>query len=499
MAGSAEGVPWAEAGVVGLVAIAAVVAVAAGWRRQAKNVVASTRERTIEGAAMHAGGAEVFGGAEHLPVGSEGAFDAGRFMAPHAGVLGGRRGKRRPLGPSEYVPAAWVPPVAPVARPLVVAEASKMEASALVDFRAAFRGGPVPFPASPHAHAREDGGEHAEPGGKGEPGARDAAVPAAVRAAAPAVVASAPPLMVSAERVPVATWEVSLSEVQFGAMLGEGAFGRVFRGRWRGTDVAVKLLLVSGGGGGGREGGDVSSAERAAAEEFRRECAVLAAMRHPNILLFMGACTQTRPMALITELASRGSLWDVLRSPWGAPGSPGLGPPLPVRLRIAADAARGMLYLHSMRPGPVLHRDLKSANVLVDAGGTGKLSDFGLARVKAVAVTMTGNAGTIQWCAPEVLANERYSESADVYSFGIVLWECLHPGVCPFEGRGGVGLAMAIIRGDRPAIDVRLRTSPLPAERLVLDCLVRCWAHNPDHRPTFAALLPVIEHAASLS
>lgn len=85
--------------------------------------------------------------------------------------------------------------------------------------------------------------------------------------------------------------------------------------------------------------------------------------------------------------------------------------------RIAEGAARGMNYLHFGKP-PVLHRDLKSANILLDDSYNAKVADFGLSRLKAQERSMTGNCGTVQWMAPEILANESYAEPADVYSYG---------------------------------------------------------------------------------
>ncbi len=85
--------------------------------------------------------------------------------------------------------------------------------------------------------------------------------------------------------------------------------------------------------------------------------------------------------------------------------------------KIAEGAARGMNYLHFGNP-PVLHRDLKSANILLDDSYNAKVADFGLSRLKAQERSMTGNCGTVQWMAPEILANEGYAEPADVYSYG---------------------------------------------------------------------------------
>ena len=89
--------------------------------------------------------------------------------------------------------------------------------------------------------------------------------------------------------------------------------------------------------------------------------------------------------------------------------------------RMTLDIARGMTYLHNLSP-PILHRDLKSANILSDEKCQLKIADFGLSRQMASSSTMT-TCGTTRWVAPEVLQNGRYAESADVWSFGVVMWE----------------------------------------------------------------------------
>ncbi len=155
-------------------------------------------------------------------------------------------------------------------------------------------------------------------------------------------------------------------------------------------------------------------------------------MRHPNICLYMGACLEPPNRAIVTELAANGSVWDALRLPLAPPyvacdgvtrdgwpqhlyhPDPRHGvppsyvarkePPIPPKgtwpwvlvKKVACGAARGMAYLHSGNP-PVLHRDLKSANLLLDESYTTKVCDFGLSRLKSQNQSMTGNCGTVQW------------------------------------------------------------------------------------------------------
>jgi serine/threonine protein kinase len=174
----------------------------------------------------------------------------------------------------------------------------------------------------------------------------------------------------------------------------------------------------------------------------------LSALRHPNILLFMGATTRPAAAAeggadapapleglsIVSEYLCGGSLWDFLHSP-------SVSYSWDTALVMAADIAKGVAHLHGEG---IIHRDLKSANLLLDRGGTLKVADFGLARVKAHTFTMTGQCGTVQWMAPEVLGSQRYAEPADTYSYGIVLWE-IATRRCPYEGMQPIQVAMAVL------------------------------------------------------
>lgn len=127
-------------------------------------------------------------------------------------------------------------------------------------------------------------------------------------------------------------------------------------------------------------------------------------MRLPAYLYTSRSC-------FVTEFLERGDLFAVLRNPenrltWAKP-----------ILRMTIDTSRGMAYLHSMKP-PIIHRDLKSMNILVSSTWGTKVSDFGLSREKSVDETMSVT-GTPLWLPPEMIRGERYTEKADVYSFGI--------------------------------------------------------------------------------
>ncbi|XP_042479023.1 serine/threonine-protein kinase CTR1-like [Macadamia integrifolia] len=199
--------------------------------------------------------------------------------------------------------------------------------------------------------------------------------------------------------------DIPWSDLVLKERIGAGSFGTVHRADWNGSDVAVKILMEQD-----------FLAERF--KEFLREVLLMKRLRHPNIVLFMGAVTQPPNLSIVTEYLSRGSLYRLLHKP-------GAREVLDERRRLnmAYDVAKGMNYLHRHNP-PIVHRDLKSPNLLVDRKYTVKVCDFGLSRLKAnTFLSSKSAAGTPEWMAPEVLRDEPSNEKSDVYSFGVILWE----------------------------------------------------------------------------
>jgi len=179
----------------------------------------------------------------------------------------------------------------------------------------------------------------------------------------------------------------------------------------------------------------------------------------------------------VTEFCPGGSLWNLIHNPQKSY-------PWSSIVDMAKDTAAGLVYLHGHNP-PILHRDLKSANLLIDKSGGVKVCDFGLARVKESVNTMTGQVGTYQWMAPEVLANERYTEKADVYSFGIILWE-MATRQCPYDGMNAIQAAMAVLRES----ELPLPLSPYVYLLLFLLLLLLLTRLDPDLRPPVAGAVP---------
>eukprot|EP00002_Diphylleia_rotans_P029038 TRINITY_DN5882_c0_g1_i1.p1 TRINITY_DN5882_c0_g1~~TRINITY_DN5882_c0_g1_i1.p1 ORF type:complete len:203 (-),score=41.27 TRINITY_DN5882_c0_g1_i1:30-638(-) len=193
-------------------------------------------------------------------------------------------------------------------------------------------------------------------------------------------------------------------------------------------------------------------------------------MDHKNILKMAGACLQRQNMMIVLEYAPYGSLYKVLRDPKVKLQDPD-------RLQIALQVAEGMQYLHARTP-PICHRDLKSGNILIVSLNPidVRISDFGLARIKAENQTMT-KCGTKAWLAPEVLRGERYSEKADLFSYGILCWEIIM-GDLPYRNIDPLRLSTEVLKGMRPTVPT---SGPLP----LITVMQKCWDAQPQNRPSF--------------
>jgi serine/threonine protein kinase len=182
---------------------------------------------------------------------------------------------------------------------------------------------------------------------------------------------------------------------------------------------------------------------------------------------------------IVIEFMPKGSLYQIIHDktialPWD-------------RIRtIAIDAARGMSYLHNSDP-IIIHRDLKSQNLLVDDNWRVKVCDFGLSRIyKDTQSTKMTACGTPCWTAPEVLRRNRYTVKADVYSFGVVLWEMITREE-PFKGMPPFQVILLVgTQGQRPDIP---NYCPPQYAQLIEDC----WQEDPDKRPSFEDIITRLE------
>ncbi|PHU04135.1 Serine/threonine-protein kinase PBS1, partial [Capsicum chinense] len=194
-------------------------------------------------------------------------------------------------------------------------------------------------------------------------------------------------------------------------LLGEGGFGRVYKGNIesKNLDVAVKQLDRNGFQG---------------TREFLVEVLILSLLHHPNLVNLVGYCSDGDQRILVYEYLPNGSLEDHLLE---------FGPdkkPLDwsTRMKIAEGAARGLEYLHDKASPPVIYRDFKASNILLDENFNPKLSDFGLAKLGPTgdkSHVSTRVMGTYGYCAPEYASTGKLTSKSDVYSFGVVFLEMI--------------------------------------------------------------------------
>lgn len=256
-------------------------------------------------------------------------------------------------------------------------------------------------------------------------------------------------------------WRIQHNDFVEEQEAGSGGLAIVYYGHYKptGEEVAIKKLKFT----------KLSSAHL---QVFQREVIILATAEHPTLLRFVGA-TDTLPFCILTEWMPGGSLFQELHDNHRLDQT---------QLTICAiDIARGMAYLHSMQ---IIHRDLKSLNVLLDKDGNAKICDFGFSRTKTKdEETMTQNIGTPHWMAPEILGGSTtYNEKIDVYAYGIVLWEILTKKL-PYSGLEATMIIGQVLLNDlRPAIPPN--TPPKLAE-----LIEACWQRDANARPTFAEIL----------
>jgi len=222
--------------------------------------------------------------------------------------------------------------------------------------------------------------------------------------------------------------------------------------------------------------------ERKALESFCKEIALMQRLQHPHVLSLVGVTiAPTGLLSVITEFMPRGSVFQMLHPTPTPAGQLTVGTPLPrgLAMRMMGDCAHGMNYLHSLSP-PIIHRDLKSQNLLVAPDFSVKVADFGLSRECLQTAAMT-RVGSVQWAAPEVLLGQSYSHKCDMWSFGVVCWEVLTARV-PFDGMSQAAVATQVAMEG-----MRLPVPPGVSIRL-LRLIARCWSEQPEQRPEFSTL-----------
>ncbi|XP_012487186.1 serine/threonine-protein kinase STY13 [Gossypium raimondii] len=291
---------------------------------------------------------------------------------------------------------------------------------------------------------------------------------------------------------PAEEWEIELAKLDLRNVIAHGTYGTVYRATYDNQDVAVKLLDWG-------EDGIATTAETAALRaSFRQEVAVWHKLDHPNVTKFIGASMGTSNLKIPSKvpsadnhnpLPSRACCVVVEYLPGGTLKQYLIRNrrkklAFKIVVQLALDLARGLSYLHSRK---IVHRDVKTENMLLDGHRNLKIADFGVARVEAQNPRdMTGETGTLGYMAPEVLEGKPYNRTCDVYSFGICLWE-IYCCDMPYPDLSFADVSSAVVRQNlRPDI-------PRCCPNSLANIMKKCWDANPEKRPAMEEVVRMLE------
>lgn len=256
-------------------------------------------------------------------------------------------------------------------------------------------------------------------------------------------------------------WEIPRNQLQLKRKLGDGNFGDVWYGKWRGmVEVAIKTMKP----------GTMSP------EAFLGEAQIMKQCDHPNLVKLYAVCTKEEPFYIITEYMVNGSLLHYLRNE-------GNSLTLQALVDMCAQIANGMMYLEERK---LVHRDLAARNVLVGDKISGvpvvKVADFGLARKlmeEDIYEARTGAKFPIKWTAPEAATCGNFTVKSDVWSYGVLLYEIITKGQVPYPGMHNREVIEQVELGYR---------MPMPRccpEQIYTEVMLKCWDKVPERRPTF--------------
>ncbi|XP_060947616.1 tyrosine-protein kinase fynb isoform X2 [Limanda limanda] len=259
------------------------------------------------------------------------------------------------------------------------------------------------------------------------------------------------------------SWEIARHTLELEVKLGTGCFAEVFYGTWNGTTkVAVKTLKP----------GTMSP------ESFLEEAQIMKKLRHDK-LVQLYAVVSEEPIYIVTEYMGKGSLLEFMKD------GEGRGLKLPNLVDMAAQVAGGMAYIERMN---YIHRDLRSANILVGDNLVCKIADFGLARLieDNEYTARQGAKFPIKWTAPEAALYGKFTIKSDVWSFGILLTELVTKGRVPYPGMNNREVLEQVERGYRMPCP---QDCPISMHELML----QCWKKDAEERHTFEYLQAFLE------
>ena len=258
-------------------------------------------------------------------------------------------------------------------------------------------------------------------------------------------------------------FQIPVQEIEILALIGNGSFGKVSKGRYNSEIVAIKQLHPQ-------------RYSEQAKISFRKEALLMKELGHPRVLVYRGYFENDQDIGIVMEYMENGSLLDAIERK--------LQFPQDTIISIAYDIASGMNYLHLKN---ILHHDLKSANVFLDRYNRAKVGDFGLSVIKNESSSKVANAaaGTMAYLGPECFGkNAIFAASSDVYAYSLVLWEIISWQIA-YKDMDPYNVTVFIRDGQRLSIP--------PMDFGLGELIKKCWAQNRQTRPTFTEVLLELE------
>ncbi|KAA8538496.1 hypothetical protein F0562_028133 [Nyssa sinensis] len=263
-------------------------------------------------------------------------------------------------------------------------------------------------------------------------------------------------------------------------ILGRGGYGTVYKGELAGKTIAIKKFKI---------------VDKSLTEQFINEVVVLSQINHRNVVKLLGCCLETQIPSLVYEFINNGTLFQNIHD-----NNKASAISWDIRLRIAIETAEVLSYLHSAASTPVIHGDVKSANILLDDKYTAKVSDFGASRLAPSDQTQLSTIvqGTLGYLDPEYLQTSQMTEKSDVYSFGVVLAELLTgKNAFSFDKPGERTLATYFLTSlkEGPLVNILDDILVHAAEQLeeVANLAMRCLNVKGDERPTMKVVAMELE------
>jgi len=304
-------------------------------------------------------------------------------------------------------------------------------------------------------------------------------------------------------------WAIPATEVEIGPILSTTLKSVIYRATWRGTQVVAKTssVLITGMSAAmepakASAGSSAGSEKASAAQEVVHEIRLLSTLRHPDLVMFLGACFDHSTPFFITEFMEGGDLERYYMAQKAKTGYP-FRPSWATLMRWSSAVARALCFLHGCHR-PIIHRDLKPLNLLLTRSEDVKVTDFGISKLMAPralawmdesgaskdsrpAPYMSGGVGTWRYMAPEVVRYEQYTDRVDIYSFALIMW-FMGTGQQPFVeqfGQDAEKVLREYLRGGEPRPDGAALGSRFGGDAQGLRQLVQdCWHEVPTSRPS---------------